>query len=128
MLLDGKNAIIYGAGGSIGGAVARAFVREGATVHLTGRTMAPIEALAAQLRDSGGTVHTAQVDALDEAQVDAHADEVTAAGGIDVSLNVISHNDVQGTALVRMPVDDFLSPVLTATRTMFLTARAAGRT
>lgn len=127
MLLDGKSAIIYGAGGAIGSAVARAYVREGATVHLTGRTMAPIETLAAELRAAGGTVHIAQVDALDEAQVDAHADEVAARGPIDVSFNLITHNDVQGTPLVQMSVDDFLSPVVTAARTMFLTTRAAAR-
>ena len=41
MLLEGKNAVIYGGGGSIGGAaVARAFAREGATLFLAGRTIA----------------------------------------------------------------------------------------
>jgi 3-oxoacyl-[acyl-carrier protein] reductase len=39
VLLDGKNVIIYGGGGSIGGAVARAFAREGAKVHLAGRSI-----------------------------------------------------------------------------------------
>jgi NAD(P)-dependent dehydrogenase (short-subunit alcohol dehydrogenase family) len=37
MLLQGKNAVIHGGGGAIGGAVARAFAREGARVHLAGR-------------------------------------------------------------------------------------------
>ena len=37
MLLEGRNAVIYGAGGAIGGAVARAFAREGASLHLAGR-------------------------------------------------------------------------------------------
>ena len=39
MLLEGKNAVIYGGGGSIGGAVARAFASEGASVFIAGRTM-----------------------------------------------------------------------------------------
>ena len=42
MMLKNKNAIIYGAGGAIGGAVARAFAREGAKVFLTGRHLATV--------------------------------------------------------------------------------------
>ncbi|MBA2554535.1 MAG: SDR family NAD(P)-dependent oxidoreductase, partial [Geodermatophilaceae bacterium] len=42
-LLAGKNAIIYGAGGGIGGAVARTFAREGARVFLVGRTQDTLE-------------------------------------------------------------------------------------
>ena len=125
MLLDSRTAIIYGAGGPIGGAVARAFAREGARLHLTGRTLAKLDALAGEL---GGTVETAELDALDEAAVDAHADAVAAAaGGIDISLNVIGHGDVHGTALAEMAVEDFMRPVTTAVRSHFLTARAAAR-
>jgi NAD(P)-dependent dehydrogenase (short-subunit alcohol dehydrogenase family) len=128
MLLQGKNAVIYGGGGSIGGAVARAFAREGATVHLTGRTMAPLEAVAADIRSAGGRAETAQVDALDEAQVDRHAEAVVAgAGSLDISFNLISHGDVQGTPLAEMRLADFERPVVTAVRTMFITARAAAR-
>jgi NAD(P)-dependent dehydrogenase (short-subunit alcohol dehydrogenase family) len=43
MLLQDKVAVIYGAGGAVGGAVARAFAREGATLFLTGRHRAPVE-------------------------------------------------------------------------------------
>ena len=37
MLLQNKNAVIYGGGGAVGGAVAKAFAREGARLLLTGR-------------------------------------------------------------------------------------------
>ena len=127
MLLEGKNAIVYGTG-PIGRAVARAFARDGATVHLAGRTPERLEEIAAELRADGGAVQTAQVDALDEAAVDEHADAVAAsAGGIDISFNLISYGDVQGTPLADMSVDDFQAPIVTATRTTFLTARAAAR-
>jgi hypothetical protein len=43
MLLQDKVAVVYGAGGAIGGAVARAFASEGATQVLTGRQLAPVE-------------------------------------------------------------------------------------
>ena len=128
MLLDGKNAVIYGAGGSIGGAVARAFAREGAHVHLTGRTLASLDAVAEQIRSAGGVADTARVDALDEQAVDEHLDAVAAqAGSVDISMNVISHGDVQGTPLAEMALADFERPVVTAVRTMFLTTRAAAR-
>ena len=128
MLLENKNAVIYGGGGSIGGAVARAFAREGARVFLAGRTPATLEAVAEEIRSAGGMADAAQVDALDERAVDEHADAVAAdAGGIEISFNLIAHPYTHGIALAEMAVDDFLAPVQTAARTTFLTARAAAR-
>jgi len=128
MLLENKNAVIYGAGGSIGGAVARAFAREGATVFLAGRTLESLEEVAEEIRSAGGAAETAQVDALDEQAVDGHVDAVAAsAGGIDVSFNLISYGDVQGTPLAEMPLEDFERPVMSAVRTQFLSARAVAR-
>ncbi len=128
MLLDNKNAVIYGAAGSIGGAVARAFAREGARVFLAGRTAAKLEAVAEEIRSAGGVAETAKVDALDEHAVDEHANAVAAnAGSIDISFNVISHPHTHGVPLVDMAVDDFMAPVDTAARTTFITARAAAR-
>ena len=128
MLLENKNAIVYGAAGSIGGAAARAFAREGARVFLAGRTRARLEAVADEIRAAGGAADTAEVDALDENAVDAHADAVAAdAGGIDISLNVITHPSTHGVPMAEMAVDDFMAPVETAARTTFLTARAAAR-
>ena len=82
MLLDGKNAVIYGGGGTIGGAVARAFAREGAKVFLAGRTPATLEAVTEDIRAAGGEAEVAAVDALDERSVDDHAGEI---GRIDIS-------------------------------------------
>jgi 3-oxoacyl-[acyl-carrier protein] reductase len=128
MLLEDKNAVIYGAGGAIGGAVARAFAREGAKVHLAGRTLGSLEEVAEEIRSAGGMAETARVDAIDETAVDQHADAVAAsAGGIDISFNLISVRDVQGTPLAEMPLGDFERPVMTAVRTQFLTSRAAAR-
>jgi 3-oxoacyl-[acyl-carrier protein] reductase len=127
MMLENKVAVIYGAGGSIGGAVARAYAREGARLFLAGRTKAKLDTLADELRRSGGTVDIAAVDALDEAAVDAYADRIVAqAGQLDVSLNVISYGDVQQ-PLMEISLADFLQPISNATRTQFLTGRAAAR-
>jgi 3-oxoacyl-[acyl-carrier protein] reductase len=127
MLLENKNAVIYG-GGSIGGAIAQVFAREGAKVYLAGRSLESLEEVAQHIRSDGGVVHTAQVDALDEQAVDEHADAVAEkAGSIDISFNLISLGDVQGTPLAEMPLEDFEQPVMTAVRTQFLTSRAAAR-
>ncbi len=128
MLLEGKNAVIYGGGGRIGRAVAVGFAREGARAFLAGRSRARLDAAAEDVRAAGGTVDVAQVDALDQAAVDAHADAVAAeAGSIDISFNLISHGDVQGTPMAEMDVEDYLRPVETAVRTTFITAKAAAR-
>jgi 3-oxoacyl-[acyl-carrier protein] reductase len=128
MLLKDKNAVIYGGGGSIGGAVARAFAREGARVFLAGRTLATLETVATDIRAAGGKADTAEVDALDAAAVEAHADAVVAAAGrLDISFNVINHNDVQGTPMAEMDVEDYLAPIVTCVRTNFLTQKAAAR-
>jgi 3-oxoacyl-[acyl-carrier protein] reductase len=128
MLLDGKNAVIYGGGGHIGGGVARAFAEEGAAVHLVGRTLATLEQVAGPIREKGGTATVAQVDALDGAAVDAHADQlVRDHGTLDISMNLISTGDVQGTPLVEMDLADYEAPIHNALRSVYLTARAAGR-
>lgn len=128
MLLENKTAVIYGAGGAIGGAVARAFAREGAKVFLAGRTLAKLDAVAKDITAAGGAAETAQVDALDENSIDKHADAVVKkAGGIDISFNAIGIEDIQGTRLVDMPLNDFTHPIMIAMQTQFLTTRAAAR-
>ncbi|WP_326568717.1 SDR family oxidoreductase [Amycolatopsis rhabdoformis] len=128
MLLSGKNAVVYGGGGSIGGAIARAFAEEGARVFLAGRTRAKLEKVAGDIRAGGGQAEVDELDALDEQAVDAHADAVVAAGGsLDISVNVITHGDVQGTPMLEMSLADYEQPVVAAVRTTFLTMRAAGR-
>jgi NAD(P)-dependent dehydrogenase (short-subunit alcohol dehydrogenase family) len=128
MLLENKNAVIYGGGGSVGGAVARAFAREGARVFLAGRTPATLDKVADEITAAGAVAETARVDALDEAAVEEHAAAVAErAGSIDVSFNAIFNGDVQGTPLAELPFDDFDRPIANAMRNQFLTARAAAR-
>jgi 3-oxoacyl-[acyl-carrier protein] reductase len=128
MLLDQKTAIIYGASGAIGSAVARAYAREGANVHLAGRTEATLDAVAQRIRTEGGTAHVARVDVLDRAAVRRHASAVAAAsGGIDVCFNATSNDDVQGTPLLDMQFEDFVRPVSKAVTAHFNVATAVGR-
>jgi len=127
MLLDTKTAIVYGAGGAIGSAVARAYAREGAEVHLAGRTRPTLEEVAQRIRHDRGAAHVAQVDVLDRAAVAQHADAVAASGGIDICFNATSNDDVQGTPLLAMQFEDFLRPVTKAVTAHFNIATAVGR-
>jgi NAD(P)-dependent dehydrogenase (short-subunit alcohol dehydrogenase family) len=128
MLLNNKTAIIYGAGGSIGAAVAKTFARDGATVFLTGRGRDKLDMVAEEITAAGGRAEVAVVDALDERAVGEHADAVAAkAGHIDVSLNLITRGDVQGIPMTEMTVDDFIRPITTGITTNLITAKAALR-
>ena len=127
-LLERKNAIVYGAGGRIGSGVARTFAREGATVFLVGRTQATLQTVANDIAANGGQAHVAIVDAGDEDAVEQHTRSVVdQVGGIDVSFNLTSRGDIQGTRLLDMHVEDFLLPTTTGLRSNFITARAAAR-
>ena len=91
ILLENKNAIVYGGGGAIGGAVSRAFACEGAHLFLAGRTLAKVEAVAEEISAAGRTAEAARVDALDEQTVDEQSNAVAEeAGSIDVSFNAVS--------------------------------------
>jgi NAD(P)-dependent dehydrogenase (short-subunit alcohol dehydrogenase family) len=127
MLLKDKVAVVYGAGGAIGGAVARAFAREGATVFLTGRDLARVAKVA---EDIGGTAQAAAVDALDERAVDAHLRAVVdAAGRLDVAFNAVGipNGPILGVPLVDMDAGRFALPIATYATSWFLTARLAAR-
>jgi 3-oxoacyl-[acyl-carrier protein] reductase len=128
VLLEHKNAVIYGGGGAIGGEVARTFAREGARVFLAGRTMATLQLVARGIVGSGGEVDVAELDALDGAAVEGHVRAVVeAAGSVDICFNAIGHGDVHGTPLIDMPLEAFVRPVEVALRSQFLTTRAAAQ-
>jgi NADP-dependent 3-hydroxy acid dehydrogenase YdfG len=94
MMLKDKVAVIYGAGGAVGGAVARAFTAEGAKVFLTGRLRAPVAALAEDIVSAGGSAEATEVDALEEQAVDEHLQSVIdKAGRVDISFNAIGIPD-----------------------------------
>ncbi|WP_433438351.1 SDR family NAD(P)-dependent oxidoreductase [Nonomuraea sp. CA-141351] len=130
MSLENKNAVIYGAAGAAGSAVARAFARDGARVFLTGRDLGALDALAKDISAAGGTAETARVDALDEEAVERHLDAVVQkAGTIDVSFNAIGipQQGMQGIPLTELPLESFTRPISTYPQAHFLTARAAAR-
>lgn len=125
MLLKDKVAVVYGAGGAIGGAVARAFADEGARVFLTGRTLAAVELVAKEIG-----AEAAEVDALDEDAVERHLRKVVdEAGRVDISFDAIGlpNTGILGVPLVDLDVSQFELPLVAHARSYFLTARAAAR-
>ena len=127
-LLAGKRAVIYGAAGAMGSAVARAYAREGAQVFLAGRTLERVQSLAEELTRSGASATAAGFDALDRAAVEKHLDEVVgSAGGVDISFNLIGLGGDQGQPLTSMTQAGFAVAIDNAMRTHFLTATAAAR-
>ena len=130
MMLKDKVAVVYGAGGGIGGAVARAFSSEGAQVFLTGRNLAPVEVVAKDIAAAGGSAEAAEVDALDEQAVDEHLQSVVdTAGRIDISFHAVGipNAGIVGVPLVELDVEQFALPITTQARSYFLTARLAAR-
>src|SRR3990170_7143588 len=128
MILRNKNAVIYGGGGAIGGAVARVFAREGARVFIAGRTQAKLDTVAADITAVGGAVETVQVDAFDQRAVEKHTDAIAAkAGGIDIALNAVSVMHDQGTELVDLSLAEFMKPIDGFLRTLFITSKAVVR-
>jgi NAD(P)-dependent dehydrogenase (short-subunit alcohol dehydrogenase family) len=130
MMLKHKVAVIYGAGGAIGGAVARAFAREGARLFLTGRHRAAVEAVASEIVSAGGSAEAAEVDALDENAVDTHLRSMIGkAGRVDISFNAIGVPDatILGVPLAELDAERFSLPIIAYTMSYFLTARTAAR-
>src|ERR687896_2128709 len=129
MMLKDKVALIYGAGGAIGSAIARAFASEGANLFLTGRHLTPVEVVAKDVLSSGGAAEAAKVDALDEQAVDKHLQSVIdKAGRVDISFNAIGiPNPTIRRPLVELDVEQFSLPIATYTRSYFLTASLAAQ-
>ena len=130
MMLKDKVAVIYGAGGAVGGAVARALASEGAKLFLTGRLWAPVEAVAEDIVSAGGSAEATEVDALDEQAVDEHLQSVIdKAGRVDISFNAVGIPDTKivGVPLVELEVEQFSLPITAYATSYFLTARLAAR-
>ncbi|MEV7035992.1 SDR family oxidoreductase [Streptomyces sp. NPDC093272] len=87
-LLDDKVVLVNGGSQGVGAAVARAAVREGAAVAVTGRRPGPGEALAAELSAAGGEARYIRADVSDAGQARSSVAEVIGAWGrIDCLVN-----------------------------------------
>jgi NAD(P)-dependent dehydrogenase (short-subunit alcohol dehydrogenase family) len=130
-ILENKCAVVFGAGGSIGAAVAREFAAEGARVFLAGRTKPSLEAVAEQIKAASGKASATVVDALDDIGVNRYLDDVAKqAGRIDILVDLtgpLASDYGNGKVAVELPVDEFMAALTTIVRSHFITARAAAR-
>jgi NAD(P)-dependent dehydrogenase (short-subunit alcohol dehydrogenase family) len=127
-LLDGKVAIIYGAAGGVGTAVAKAFAREGASVFLAGRTEDSLKPLAQEISSTGGVADVSKVDALSPESVAAHLNRVVAkAGKLDISFNLMGTNVAMGSKLTELSDQRFADAAFSRVRSYFITMTAAAR-
>jgi NAD(P)-dependent dehydrogenase (short-subunit alcohol dehydrogenase family) len=130
MMLGNKIAVVYGAGGAVGGAVAEAFAGKGARLFLAGRRLKSVNEVASKIVNAGGFAMAAEVDAVDEEAVDKHLQSVTdKAGRLDILFNGVGipNTQLQGVPLVDISLDQFALPISTYTKAYFLTARLAAR-
>ena len=130
-ILKGKHAVVFGAGGSIGSAVAKEFAAEGAEVFLSGRTKSSVEAVANEIEAKGGKAHAATIDTTDDATVNQYIDGmVKQTGKIDIIIDAagpLAKEYGNGKLAVDLPIDQFMVPIETMVKSRFITARAAAR-
>ena len=130
-VLTGKNAVLFGASGSVGSALAREFAAQGASVFVSGRRLEPVQQLADAIQRADGVAHAAEVDALNEPAVTAYLDRVRQqAGSIDILFNVMGPQPREfshGRPTLDVPLEHYLLPLTTLVRSQFITGRAAGR-
>ena len=130
-ILQGKRAIVFGAGGSIGAAVAKEFAAEGAEVFLSGRTKSNVDEVAREIATAGGCSHAAVVDALDQGAVEAYIDGVAKeAAKVDIVFNAtgpLASEYGNGKHAVDLEIEEFMVPLATIVKSQFITARAAAR-
>lgn len=126
MTLEGRNALILGAGGAIGSAVARRLKSDGARVFLAGRTPASLATLAGEL-----DVPWEQVDGTDESAVTGWIDGVARSEGhVDIVFNAVGPRAAAaGYAMPSstIPLEQFAVPLNMIVTSQFLTARVAAR-
>jgi len=129
--LEGKHAVVFGAGGSVGAAVAKEFAADGAEVFLAGRTKANVETVMRQITEDGGRAQAAVIDAQDYAAVDKYLDEIVRqTRSIDIIFNAIgprANEYGNGKNAVDVTIEEFMVPVTTILKSQFITSRAAAR-
>src|ERR687886_84701 len=130
-VLTGKNAVLFGASGSVGSAVAREFAAQGARVFVSGRRLGAVQRLANDIQRADGVAHAAEVDALDEPAVSAYLNGVRQqAGSIDILFNLMGPQPREfshGRPTLDVPLEHFLLPLTTVVKSQFITGRAAAR-
>lgn len=129
--LQDKIAVVFAASGAIADAVAKSFAQYGAKVYVSGRDLQAVSKLAAEIRENGGWAEAAQVDAMQEADIENHFRKIVQAQGkVDIIFNGIGIRVSEGgygTPTVQLPFEQFMKPLQTHVGSQFLTARIGAK-
>lgn len=121
-LLDGKNVVLFGAGGSLGKVTAQTFMEHGANVSASSRSVDGLEEIS-------GLQNVRAVDALNENQVADYLNTVaTKQGSVDAVLNLATTDHSafsHGHPAANTSLEDLLLPARTTLGAQFVTAKMA---
>ena len=120
--LTGKTALVTGASGGIGGAVARAFHTQGAAVALSGTRESALQALAEEL---GARAFVVAADLSDPAAVDGLVARAEAAAGDPLDILVANAGVTRDGLLLRMKDEDWEAVIRVNLESYFRLSRAA---
>jgi 3-oxoacyl-[acyl-carrier protein] reductase len=124
--LDGKCALITGAGTGIGKAIALAFAREGATVMLAGRRAEPLQAVKQEVESLGGTAHVRTADVSKQPEAAALVEGAkTSMGRVDVLVN--NAGKTYDALVLRMKWDALDEALDINLKSVFYLSSAAGK-
>jgi len=126
--LDGRAAVVTGAGRGLGRAMARALAEAGAEVVCAARSIDQIESTVAAIAETGGTARPFQTDVTDSAQVNALVAECVAAyGKIDVMIANAGGGVPTNYEFWETPDDAFEQVLATNLKSTFYSGRAAAK-
>jgi 3-oxoacyl-[acyl-carrier protein] reductase len=124
-ILEDRTAIVYGAGGSVGNAIARAYHRAGAHVFLAGRGREALE------RAAGDMCAGVEIDIVDAGAPRSVADHmkkvVQASGRVDIVFNAVTYGDVQGQSLADLDLGIFADRIQRTVMAQYAVAQCAAR-
>jgi len=87
-ILEGKVALVTGAGQGVGKGIAEALAAAGAALVLSGRTLSKVDAVAAELRATGARAISMRADVTVPADIEANVERAVAEfGGLDILIN-----------------------------------------